>query len=294
MKSELREAIRRIHSADYYKILSTEKQLRSAKRRELLRRLPGWETVTRTPALRLAIVIHASAFVVLCVWGGIHYYNAFVTTASELERTSSVIDSEIKRRVNLIPNLTVVSAQYSAHEVTLYRYVSQMRTLLGGQKGKSPAETTSALEKLTASLLAVSEQYPDLKASRSFEQLMKDWTETENRIATARTAYIQAIRDYNMLWTGFPSNVYGFLFRLKRHTPYLYDESAAPVLDIKQFYSTYLPGRLDGMAEASPLARMLAQGRPTSVTVSAASGAAAASAAIGKPAGGASGAPGRN
>jgi LemA protein len=264
MRGELREAIRRIHSADYHKILSTEKELRRVKRRRLVAWLPGWQTLTRTRASRLTLIVTANVFLTLLVWGAIYYYNAFVGAMAELDRTASLIDSEVERCVNLIPNLTVVSAEYSAHEVVLYEYVSEMRTLLTGQKGRSPAETTPALEKMMGSLLAVSEQYPDLKASRSFEQLMKDWTETENRIATARLGHIQAIRDYNRLRARFPSNYYALIFGMKRRTLYSYDESHAPALDIKEFYSTYLSGRLGKMASFSSGVHAPAQGRPAS------------------------------
>jgi len=266
MRSELREVIRKIHSADYHKIPDTEKQIRKVKRRQLLSRLPGWETITKTPTLRFITTIVVVCFVVLVVWGAVYYYNAFALTMSELDRTGSLIQSEAMRRADLIPNLTVVSAEYSAHEVTLYKYVSEMRTLLGNQKEKPAAGSSPALEKIMTSLLAVSEQYPYLQASRSFEQLMKDWTETEDRVAKARADYIQAIRNHNALWTRFPSNVYGILFGMKRRPPYSYSEFATPPLDIKEFYSTYLAARVQNMSLNSPTTETFLQRRPAPVS----------------------------
>jgi LemA protein len=259
MRSELREVIRRIHSADYQRIVSTEKQIRQIRRRRLLNRLPGWKTLTKTRALRLSMLALTVCSVALSAWGGIHYYNAFAQSMSELDRTSSLIQSEAMRRADLIPNLTVVSAEYSAHEVTLYKYVSEMRTFLGGPSAKAAAATSPALEKIMTSLLAVSEQYPNLQASRSFEELMKDWNETENRIALARAEYILAVKNHNALWTRFPSNVYGFFFGMKRCPPYSYKDASKPALDIKEFYSTYLADRVRNMSLESSAAENLLQ-----------------------------------
>ncbi len=266
MRSELKEAIGRLHSSDYQKLMATEKKVKKNRRNGYLRRLTRWPGPTGAhvsrlvTALAVLIAIAGAAYVVVA---GIYYYNKFSIIAVELDKYESLVDNEIKRRANLLPNLLSISTEYRAHEKLLYEYVSEMRTNLNGQPGleagsrnaavseirtppanlKKPAPNEATpLSELMLSLLAIAEQYPDLKATQSFEKLMTEWTETEDRIAAARIAYIGAIRELNALCTTFPSNLYSKLFMVNPRDPFSFEGSGAAPLSSNDLFSAYLAG----------------------------------------------------
>ncbi|HUT25622.1 MAG TPA: LemA family protein [Sumerlaeia bacterium] len=253
MRSELKEAVRRLHSEDYQRLQATEKRVKRSKRLEVLRPLAVWAGPSggRRSRLRSAVLATVGLIVLTCVIAaGVYYYNMFSFILVDMDKTRSLVDNEIERRANLIPNLLVVSAEYSTHEKALYKHVSEMRSQLANHKGNSSAETSLTMRNLMSSLLAVAEQYPDLKATQSFEQLMRDWTETENRIAEARAAYIKTIRDYNALCTTFPSNVFGLLFGRGKCDPFSFEEASTTLADVMGFYSSYPAKGLSGIPGA--------------------------------------------
>lgn len=246
MRSEIKEAVRSIHSEEYRRLLAGEQRLAKARRTELVRRVTSGVAAKAAPTTRRIrnVLIACGALVVaLFLWGGAYYYNMFVAATAELERTASMVESETNRRANLIPNLMVISAEYSTHEATLFKYVSEMRSTLSNPAASS-GEVAASLSKLMSSLVAVAEQYPDLKANQSFEQLMKDWTVTEDRIADSREAYIQAIKTYNHEVRSFPSDIYGFLYGMKRHTPYTFTGPGPSTVDLGRFYQAYREGKM--------------------------------------------------
>lgn len=266
MRSELKEAIGRLHSSDYQKLMATEKQVKKNRRNGYLRRLTRWSGPSGAHVSRLVAVLavlFAIAGATYVIVAGIYYYNKFSIIAVELDKHKSLVDNEIKRRANLLPNLLSISTEYRAHEKLLYEYVSEMRTYLNAQpgpeavsrnaavsemrrppanlKGPAPNEATP-LSELMLSLLAISEQYPDLKATQSFEKLMSEWTETEDRIAAARITYIGAIRELNALCTTFPSNLYSKLFMVEPRDPFSFEGSGAAPLSSNDLFSAYLAG----------------------------------------------------
>ena len=135
-------------------------------------------------------------------------YNGILNSHETVLEKSAVIDIQLKRRADLIGNLVESVKGYAAHETEIINTVSDARAKLSG------AETTN--EKVTANaaasgalsrLIAISENYPDLKADVNFRQLSDELTGTENRIAVARIAYNTAVRAYNNKIITFPSNI---------------------------------------------------------------------------------------
>lgn len=248
MRSELKEAIRRIHSDDYEKLLATQKKMKNGRRKRWVRSMTGWDLFTGTRASRVVAVLAwliVLALIVLVVGAGIYYFNQYSRVRVNLGITQSLIDNEVKRRASLLPNLLVISAEYSAHEKALYKHISDMRTYLAEPRGALMAqgETPPQLSQLMSSLLAIAEQYPDLKATQSFEQLMKEWTETENRLTTARAQYIDTVRELNALRTTFPSNIYGMVFGYSTMEPPSYATPPGTEYAPYDFYTTYLTTR---------------------------------------------------
>jgi LemA protein len=257
MRKDLKEAIMRIHSDDYHKLLATEKQLKKTRRSGILRTVTGWDLLSRAASrvrgVHPVILIATLCLAVYCGVAAVYYFNRFSLLVVDLDMHESKVANELQRRANLIPNLLVVSAEYGAHEKVLYQYVSEMRShLANGQDGTASAKAPLSMDSLMSSLLAVAEEYPDLKATQSFEQLMADWRETEDRIAEARIGYIETIREYNGLCSTFPSNVYAFVFNNKVYDLFSPDDSAASPLDPGAFYTHYLEERIASIPWAGP------------------------------------------
>lgn len=155
------------------------------------------------PFLIGLIVIVVVVFIAL-----VSMYNSLVRMRNQIKNAWSQIDVQLKRRHDLIPNLIEAVKGYMKHErETLENVVSARAKAVnaGGVAAKAEAETmlTSALDKL----LAVVENYPDLKASQNFASLQEELTSTENRIAFARQYFNDSVLKFNNKVEVFPSNI---------------------------------------------------------------------------------------
>ncbi len=252
MSRELRDAIQeRIHSEDF-------KKMKNAKRngkKSFWRRATGYDRLKKTPSAKVmkvaGIALWVSLFALL-VFATVYYYNQYKAALVWLDHDKAIWDSELQRRESLLPKLILVSAKYSAHEKVLFEYVTQMRGNLGKGSGEiSNDKPDSPLSKLMPSLLAVSEQYPDLKATQSFEQLMKEWTETENRITQMRGSYIRRIKTLNDLYAMFPSNIFGWIFA-RNHEQWKLDETTPQDIDVEKTFQAFLAEQAEAKAKAEP------------------------------------------
>ncbi len=118
----------------------------------------------------------------------------------------SQIDVQLKRRTDLIPNLVETVKGYAAHERELFEKVTQERTALMSAKGPmEKASVNNQLSQTLKSILAVAENYPDLKASQNFLELQEELSDTENKIAYSRQFYNSAVLDYNTKVKIFPN-----------------------------------------------------------------------------------------
>ena len=145
-------------------------------------------------------------------------YNRFVKLRNHCTEAWSNIDTELKRRYNLIPNLVNIVKGYASHEKELLEEVTRLRQACVDDKG-SPAHqaaTENALIQGLKRLLVVVENYPDLKASQNYLQLQHELTNTEDRIQAARRFYNGNVRENNNLLETFPSNIVGGMFGFKQ------------------------------------------------------------------------------
>lgn len=154
------------------------------------------------------------AAVILLLWG-IASFNSLVKQEEKVNSAWSQVDVQLQRRADLIPNLVETVKGYAAHEQQIMAAVSDARARLAGaqnfsQRLESEQQLTGALSRL----LAVVENYPNLKADANFRQLSDELAGTENRIAVANRDYNEAVRVYNSRRRGFPAsliaNQYGF------------------------------------------------------------------------------------
>lgn len=144
---------------------------------------------------------------VFAIWW-ITVYNRFVGLRQHMRESWADIEVELRRRLDLIPNLVEVVKGYAAHEQEVMESVARLRAesaspATAGRRG----EEERALEQAAHRLLAVAESYPELKADAHFLRLQDELTETEDRIAAARRFYNANVRDLNELREQFPTNL---------------------------------------------------------------------------------------
>lgn len=145
-------------------------------------------------------------------------YNSLARKDVLVDNTWAEIDNQLKRRSDLIPNLVETVKGYATHEKELFENIANARTKLAGSvtiPGKIGA--ANELSGFLGRLLAIAEDYPELKANENFLKLQDELAGTENRIAVSRTRYNQAVRGFNTAIRVFPSNIMaGFLGYTKK------------------------------------------------------------------------------
>ncbi len=151
--------------------------------------------------------------VVIVVLVAIAVYNGLIKQRNQVENAWSQIDVQLKRRVDLIPNLVETVKGYAAHErETLDAVVRARNAAIAapntpGAQAQANTELTGALRQL----FALSEAYPDLKANQNFLALQEELTATEGRVAYARQFYNDSVMGYNNKLQTFPSTIFARL-----------------------------------------------------------------------------------
>jgi len=164
--------------------------------------------------------------VVLVLWI-IAAFNNLIRTRNRAKEAWSDIDVQLKRRYDLIPNLVETVKGYAIHEKELLEKVTQARaSAISAQGTKDKADAENALSGTLKSLFAVSENYPDLKASVNFLQLQKDLTDTEDKIQAARRFYNSNVMELNTKIEVFPSSIIASVFSFKRMDLFELQEAA--------------------------------------------------------------------
>ena len=159
----------------------------------------------------LLLIIVAVIIVIALALGG--SYNSIVTLEENVNSEFSNVSVMLERRADLIPNLVSTVKGYASHEQAAIDSVTKAReNLLQAktieEKGEANNELTSALN----ALMVIVENYPDLKANQNFIQLSDELAGTENRIATARRDYNNAVKAYNSKVKKFPTNLIAGMF----------------------------------------------------------------------------------
>lgn len=153
--------------------------------------------------------------VFICVFLLVGMYNRFIKYRNSIESKWSDIDVALKRRHNLIPNLLELVKGYSDHESRTLREVTAQRSK-GVTHLAETGEQESLISQSLGGLIALAENYPDLKASANFSSLQAALNQIEQEIQAARTNYNGSVRRYNTHVESFPSNIMASFFRFKR------------------------------------------------------------------------------
>jgi LemA protein len=136
-------------------------------------------------------------------------YNGLVTLKIRVDEAWSDITVQLKRRLDLIPNLINSVKGYAAHESGVFQAVTEARAnALNAQGVKETAAAENQFEGALKSLFAVAEAYPDLKANENFLQLQQELVDTEDKIQASRRFYNGGVRDLNTKIQVFPNNMF--------------------------------------------------------------------------------------
>jgi LemA protein len=141
-------------------------------------------------------------------------FNLLVALRNHIRDAWSNIDTELKRRYELIPNLVATVKGYAAHERQIFERVTELRAkcLAGQRTPNEQAVNENQLVEALKRLLAVVENYPQLKADKNFLELQKELVNTEDRIQAARRFFNGNVRDYRNKCETFPSSVIAGIF----------------------------------------------------------------------------------
>jgi LemA protein len=166
--------------------------------------------ITRRTVLRMTLLAVAVLPLTGCS------YNKFVTQEEAIKAQWAQVENQLQRRNDLIPNLVESVKGYAQHEEGVYKDIADARSRL--LAARSPEETIQAANQQTSALgrlLAVVENYPQLRANEQFNRLMDELSGTENRIATERMRYNERIQEYNTSRRQFPANLTAKVFTFK-------------------------------------------------------------------------------
>jgi LemA protein len=148
--------------------------------------------------------------VVLMVFGSyVSARNTMVTKQEAVKAEWSQVDVVLERRADLIPNLVETVKGFAKHEETVFGDIANARAgLLNAQDPGAKIQANNRLDGALGRLLAISENYPDLKSNQNFLELQDQLEGTENRIAVERRRYNQTIQDYNTYIRQFPNSIW--------------------------------------------------------------------------------------
>ncbi len=177
------------------------------------------------------IIIIAVIIIVLFVW---FTYNSLATGKVRIKEALSGIDVQLKRRVDLVPNLVNTVKGYSKHEKELLENVTKARaSLMNAKDPQEKAKSDNMLSSALKSLIAISESYPDLKASKNFLELQEELSDIEAKIAYARQFYNSNVQNYNSTLAAFPGSLIGSMFAYKPEEFFAAKESEKEPVKVK-------------------------------------------------------------
>lgn len=171
------------------------------------------------------ILIMLGLCVLLFIWG-VSIYNALVVARQRVKEGWSTVETQLKRRYDLIPNLVETVKGYAKHESkTLEAVIAARNMAMGAHTTEEHTKGENMLTGALKSLFAVSENYPDLKASQNFLELQNEITDTETKIQAARQFYNTVVLTMNTKVQTFPNNIIAGWFNFKEEKFFELDDT---------------------------------------------------------------------
>ena len=163
--------------------------------------------------------------VLLIVWA-ISVYNHLVSLKMRVKNAWAQIDTQLKRRFDLIPNLVETVKGYAAHEQeTLEKVIAARNTYASASSVEDKAKANNELTSTLKSIFALGEAYPELKANENFLALQTELTGTEDKVAYSRQFYNDTVQMYNTAIMKFPNNILAGMFGYKEEPFFTIDEA---------------------------------------------------------------------
>jgi len=185
--------------------------------------------------LATLIVVGVLVFLLLIVggtfWGT---YNSLVNTNEGVQSAWAQVDNQLQRRGDLIPNLVETVKGYAAHERELFERIAAARAALySAPSPEAKIQANTELSGFLGRLLAIAENYPNLKANESFNRLLDELAGTENRIAVERKRYNDIVLGYNQRIKRFPTNFLARMFGFSEATYFEAEEAKRELPAVK-------------------------------------------------------------
>jgi len=186
----------------------------------------GRQSVAMRIAMTALFAALLSAFV--------YYYNFFTVEYYKTRLEITQIEAELQRRNDLIPNLVKAVNDYMAFENKIFQHAADVRSALSSLKNIPEASPSQmSMQSALSKFQAVAENYPDLKASATYQNLMMELSNTETRIASARIKYNMVANFYNSRLKMFPGIIFGFVMRFDQVQTFESEKSAKQVPNVK-------------------------------------------------------------
>ncbi|MDD3626119.1 MAG: LemA family protein [bacterium] len=187
--------------------------------------------------LGIALCLVVIVFVIFII--GLVMYNSLIRKKNEVNNAFASIDTLLKKRYDLIPNLVASVQQYMKHEQGTLTQITEMRAkaMSGNLTPDQRIELETKLTKTLGGIMVAVENYPDLKANTNFLQLQAALNEVEEQISAARRAYNAAVTDLNNAIEMFPSNMMASMMKLQKRTLFEISEEERKNVNVKNLFN---------------------------------------------------------
>ena len=183
------------------------------------------------------VLVVVVVFAALLVFGSyVSAKNQMVAKNESVKASWSQVDVVLQRRADLIPNLVATVKGYATHEETVFGDIANARAgLLNARDPQSKIQANGQLDGALGRLLALSENYPDLKSNQNFMSLQDQLEGSENRIAVERNRYNRTLQDYNTFIQQFPNSIWAGMAGFKVNDAYFEASPASKVAPVVKF-----------------------------------------------------------
>ncbi len=214
--NKMNEIIKEVYTRELELIEDVPATVVKRKRKSLLKALKNALWAHQSAAIKLAIF----ALTLAVISAGIYYYNLFIVNQYQFMLERAQIEAHLQRRNDLIPNLVAAVSDYMVYEQKIFIHAADVRAAVKMLEESVKADQSASIMSALSKFQAVAENYPNLKASNTYQTLMKELSGTETQIAQMRLNYNQAANYYNSRLKMFPGYAFNLIIKFKPVTTF--------------------------------------------------------------------------